>query len=56
MYNFSAGPGVLAKDVLLQAQKEFIDFNGSGISITEASHRGKVYEPIHTECIALFKE
>ncbi len=40
----------------MQAQKEFIDFNGSGISITEASHRGKVYEPIHTECIALFKE
>lgn len=56
MYNFSAGPGVLAKEVLQEAQKELIDFRGSGISITEASHRGKVYEPVHNECIALFRE
>lgn len=56
MYNFSAGPGVLPKEVLLEAQKDFIDFKGSGISIIEASHRGKVYEPVHNECIALFRE
>lgn len=56
MYNFSAGPGVLAKEVLSEAQKEFVNYKGSGISITEASHRGKVYEPVHTECISLFKE
>lgn len=56
MYNFSAGPAVLAKDVLLEAQKDLVDYKGSGISIMEATHRGKVYEPIHTECIALFKE
>ena len=31
MYNFSAGPGVLPKEVLLEAQKDFIDFKGSGI-------------------------
>lgn len=48
MYNFSAGPGVLPKEVLLEAQKDFIDFKGSGISIIEASHRGKVYEPFTT--------
>lgn len=56
MYNFSAGPGILPKEVLLEAQKEFVDFKGSGISITEASHRGKVYEPVHNECVALFRE
>lgn len=56
MYNFSAGPGVLAKEVILEAQKELVDFKGSGMSIMEASHRGKVYEPVHNECIALFKE
>ena len=37
MYNFSAGPGVLPKEVLLEAQKDFIDFKGSGISIIEAA-------------------
>ena len=51
VYNFSAGPSVLPEEVLLTAQKELINYNNSGISIMEASHRGKIYEPAHNEAI-----
>jgi len=43
IYNFSAGPAVLPKEVLLQAQMEMIDWNGSGMSVMEMSHRGKEF-------------
>ena len=56
IYNFSAGPAVLPLEVLQEAQKEFIDYKGSGMSIIEASHRGKEYDAIHQEAIANFKE
>ncbi len=55
-YNFSAGPAVLPLDVLQDAQKELVDFHGSGQSVMEMSHRGKVYDAIHQEAIATFKE
>jgi len=39
-----------------RAQKELLDISGSGMSVMEHSHRGKVYEAIHEEAIALVKE
>ena len=48
-YNFSAGPAILPEEVLKQAQAEFLDFQGTGMSIMEMSHRGKDYSAIHAE-------
>ena len=45
-YNFSAGPAVLPKSVMLRAQAEMIDWHGSGMSVMEMSHRGKEYMSI----------
>ncbi len=41
VYNFSAGPAMLPKSVLKKAQAEMLDFNGSGMSVMELSHRSK---------------
>jgi phosphoserine aminotransferase len=46
VYNFSAGPAALPIDVLEQAQAEMLDWNGSGMSVMEMSHRGKDYMSI----------
>lgn len=46
VHNFSAGPGVMPEPVLLQAQAEMLDYKGSGMSIMEMSHRGKVYDAV----------
>lgn len=56
IYNFSAGPSVLPFEVKSQAQRDFLDYNGSGISVTEMSHRSKVYDDIHNEAITLLRE
>jgi len=48
VYNFSAGPAVLPEEVLLQAQTELLDWQGSGMSVIEVSHRGKAF----VECAA----
>lgn len=56
IYNFSAGPAVLPLEVLQEAQKELVDYKGSGMSILESSHRGKEYDAVHQEAIANFKE
>mgnify|MGYP005731618231 FL=1 len=45
-YNFSAGPAILPKKVLLKAQSELLDWHNSGMSVMEMSHRGKEYAPI----------
>ena len=47
IHNFNPGPATLPVDVLLEVQKEFLDFRGTGMSITEISHRSKPYEEIH---------
>jgi len=44
--NFSAGPAVLPEDVLRQAAEEMLDYQGSGMSVMEMSHRSKVYQSI----------
>ena len=56
VYNFSAGPGMLPLEVLEEAGRQITDYEGSGMSVMELSHRGKVYEPIHNECISLVRE
>ena len=52
VYNFSAGPAVLPEEVLAEAQKQLLDYEGSGMSVMEMSHRGKVYSAIHQEAKA----
>jgi len=54
--NFNAGPAALPLGALERAQKELVDISGSGMSVMEHSHRGKVYEAVHQEAIALVKE
>lgn len=54
VYNFSAGPSVLPECVLQKAAGELLDYNGSGQSVMEMSHRSKEYEAIIQECEALF--
>jgi phosphoserine aminotransferase len=54
--NFTAGPAALPLSVLEEAQKELLDFQGSGMSIMENSHRSKTYEVVHNEAIALTRE
>ena len=56
IYNFSAGPAVLPKEVLQQAQAEMLDWHGSGMSVMEMSHRGKEFMGIHAQAIADFRE
>lgn len=55
-YNFNAGPAALPLEVLQQAQEEFVEFQGTGMSIMEMSHRSKNYEQVNNETSALFKE
>lgn len=56
IYNFCAGPCTLPLSVLEQVQAELLDFQGSGMSVMEISHRSKLFEPIHFEALALAKE
>jgi phosphoserine aminotransferase len=54
--NFNAGPAALPLAALERAREELLDFEGSGMSVMEHSHRGKVYEKVHGEAIALVAE
>lgn len=46
VYNFSAGPAVLPKEVLKKAQEEFLDYDNSGMSVMELSHRSPEFDEI----------
>jgi len=52
VYNFGAGPAVLPEEVLQEAAQEMMDYQGSGMSVMEMSHRSKVYEDIIKEAEA----
>ena len=52
IYNFSAGPATLPVPVLEEASKAVVEIAGSGMSILELSHRGKIYETLHNEARA----
>lgn len=54
--NFNAGPAALPLPALERAKDELLDFAGSGMSVMEHSHRGKEYEAVHNEAIALLRE
>ncbi len=46
VYNFSAGPAALPEEVLARARDEMLDWQGSGMSVMEMSHRGKEFMQI----------
>lgn len=52
VYNFNPGPATLPIEVLKEAQAEFLDFNDTGMSIIEISHRSAPYEQIHNQAKA----
>jgi len=52
IYNFSAGPAILPEEVLLEAQKDFYSYKGSGMCIMEMSHRGKIFDQVFREANA----
>jgi phosphoserine aminotransferase len=56
VFNFSAGPAVLPKSVLEEAQRDLLDISNSGISVLEHSHRGKEYMAIQEEAQANIRE
>ena len=56
VYNFSAGPSMLPEEVLKKAAAEMLDYNGSGQSVMEMSHRSKTYKAIIDEAEALLRE
>lgn len=56
VYNFSAGPSVLPESVLRRAAEEMLDYQGSGQSVMEMSHRSKIYEGIIHSAESLLRE
>ncbi len=56
VFNFSAGPSMLPVPVLEEAQKELLNYNGTGMSITEMSHRSKPFMAVNDEANALLRE
>ena len=56
VYNFSAGPAVLPEEVLKSAAEEMLDYNGTGMSVMELSHRSKAFEEIITTAEADLRE
>jgi len=55
-YNFSAGPATLPLEVLEQAKMELLDWNGTGVSVMEMSHRGKAFTEISNTAEADLRE
>lgn len=55
-YNFNAGPSILPREVIENTAKQILDFNGSGLSLAEISHRAKDFQPVVDEAFALIKE
>ena len=55
-YNFNPGPSILPKEVIEATAAACLDFQGSGFSLMETSHRAKNFQPVVDEAVALFKE
>jgi phosphoserine aminotransferase len=55
-HNFSAGPAILPQNVFEEAAQAVLNFNGSGLSLLEISHRGKDFEAVMAETEALVRE
>jgi len=56
VYNFYAGPATLPLPALKKAQKELLNFNNTGMSLMELSHRSKEYAEVHSQASSLVKE
>jgi len=56
VYNFSAGPSCLPEEVLQACAAEMMDYNGTGQSVMEMSHRSKAYEPIIQDAEAMVRK
>ena len=56
IFNFSAGPSMLPVSVLEKARDEMLNYNGSGMSVMEMSHRSKVYDEIIKDAEKLLRE
>lgn len=56
IHNFSAGPGILPQDVLVKASQAVLDFDGSGLSILEISHRSKAFEAVLDRAMVLVRD
>ena len=50
-YNFNAGPSILPREVIENTAKQILDFNGSGLSLMEISHRAKDFQPVVDEAV-----
>ena len=56
VFNFSAGPATLPESVLRQAADEMLDWQGSGMSVMEMSHRGPEFIAIHAQAESLLRK
>ncbi len=56
VYNFYPGPATLPLPALKRAQEEFLDFQGTGMSVIEISHRSKEYDELHNAATELVRE
>ena len=56
VYNFSAGPSVLPLEVLEEIRRDLLDFSGTGMSVTEISHRSGAFSAVVEEGEALLRE
>ena len=54
--NFSAGPSILPQEVFQQASQAVINFEGTGLSLLEISHRDKAFVQVYEEAVSLVKE
>lgn len=55
LVNFNAGPAALPLSALEEARDQLVDFQGTGMSLLEHSHRGGAYDAVHTEALALVR-
>jgi len=56
IYNFAAGPSTLPVEALEEAAGQLVDYEKSGMSLVEMSHRGKQYDAVHNETIQLLRD
>ncbi len=56
VYNFNAGPSAMPLEVLQEVQREFLDFNHTGMSIVEISHRSVAYQEMQDDTVATLKK
>lgn len=54
--NYFAGPSVMPVEVLEQLKEQIVDYEGQGLSMIEASHRGGMFEAMYDECLGLMHE